>query len=92
MADVAHELRATTAAIDKLGGRGISEAETEQLLRNRHIIGRNPRDGGDRRLLVGLTDGGRALTLVIEATVEPTTWLVVTGWEASDRERKMLPD
>jgi len=92
MADVAHELWATTAAIDKLSGRGISEAETEQLLRNRHVIARNPRGGGERRLLVGLTDGGRTLTLVIEATIEPTTWLVITGWEASDRERKMLPN
>lgn len=90
MADVAHELRATTAAIDKLGARGISDTEADQLLRNRHVIGRNPRGSGDRRLLVGLTDGGRALTLVIEATAEPTTWLVITGWETTERERKML--
>lgn len=90
--DVAHELLATTAAIEKLGGRGISDAEAAQLPRNRHVIGRNPRGGGDRRLLVGLTDGDRALTLVIEATIEPTSWLVITGWEATERERKMLGD
>jgi hypothetical protein len=92
MPDLARELLATTAAIEKLGGRGISEAEAEQLLRNRHTIGRNPRGSGDRRLLVGLTDGGRTLTLVIEATVEPTTWLVITGWDVGERERKMLGD
>ena len=89
MADVVHELLATAAAIEKLGKRGISDREVEQLPRNRHVIGRNPR-GGDRRLMVGRTDGGRALTLAIEATLEPTTWLVITGWEATDRERKML--
>jgi hypothetical protein len=33
-----------------------------------------------RRLLIGRTDGGRALTLVIEQTIDPTTWLIVTGW------------
>jgi hypothetical protein len=30
------------------------------------------------------------LTLVVERTNEPTTWLIVTGWVATDRERKML--
>jgi hypothetical protein len=45
---------------------------------------------GKRRLLVGETDGGRALTLVIERAVEPTTWLVVTGWSATAGERKLL--
>ena len=89
MADVVHELLATSAAIEKLGKRGISDREVEQLPRNRHVIGRNPH-GGNRRLMVGRTDGGRRLTLAIEATLDPTTWLVITGWEATDRERKML--
>jgi hypothetical protein len=43
-----------------------------------------------RRLLIGETDGRRVLTLVIERTVEPTTWLVVTGWSATNAERKLL--
>jgi len=43
-----------------------------------------------RRLLIGRTDGGRALTLVIEQTIEPTSWLVVTGWTAGDEELRML--
>jgi hypothetical protein len=45
---------------------------------------------GKRRLLVGATDGGRVLTLVIERTTDPTTWLVVTGWSATAGERKLL--
>jgi hypothetical protein len=36
------------------------------------------------------TDGGRALTLVVEQTVDSTTWLIVTGWDSSPRERKLL--
>jgi hypothetical protein len=45
---------------------------------------------GKRRLLIGRTDGGRTLTLVIEQTLDPTTWLIVTGWDSSPRERKLL--
>jgi hypothetical protein len=43
-----------------------------------------------RRLLIGRTDGGCVLTLVIERTVEATTWLIVTGWSSTDAERKIL--
>jgi hypothetical protein len=41
-------------------------------------------------MLIGQTDGGRVLALVIERTLDPTTWLIVTGWAATDRERKIL--
>ena len=94
--DAIHELLATTSAVEKLGARGISINETKQILDNRYVVLRNP--GGRRRhgqpparrLVVGRTDGGRTLTLVVERTREPTTWLIVTGWEATDREGKML--
>jgi hypothetical protein len=60
--------------------------------RNQHVTVRNPHgpESGSRRLLIGRTDGGRCLTLVIEQTVEPTTWLVITGWDSTDVERKLL--
>jgi hypothetical protein len=32
------------------------------------------------------------LTLVIERTLDPTTWLVVTGWSATAGERELLAD
>ena len=93
MADVIYELIATEAARNKLGARRISAAEAAQLPRNRYTTLRNPRhasEGGQRRLLIGRTDGGRAITLVIERTVEPTTWLIITGWTATIRERKIV--
>ncbi len=93
MADVIHELVATETARNKLGARRISAAEAAQLPRNRYTTLRNPRDtnkDGKRRLLIGQTDGGRALTLVIERTVDPTTWLIITGWTATLRERKII--
>jgi uncharacterized DUF497 family protein len=96
--DVIRELLATRAAMEKLGARAISIEEADQLLDNRYVILKNPGRrrrrgrGLARRLVIGRTDGGRALTLVVERTREPTTWLIVTGWDATARERKILGD
>lgn len=87
------QLLATDVALDKLGARGISADEAQQLPRNEHVVAGNPREGGEvdaRRLLIGLSDGGRVLTLVIERTVDPTTWLIVTGWSSTAVERNLL--
>lgn len=54
---------------------------------------RNPHGGGKPgtpRFFIGRTSGGRTLTLVIERTLDPTTWLTITGWSAADRERILL--
>jgi uncharacterized protein DUF4258 len=92
VADHVHQLLATDVALDKLGARHIAAVEAEQLLRNPHLIVRNPRtpDPGKRRLLIGRTDGGRTLTLVIERTPDPESWLIVTGWSSTASERTML--
>jgi len=86
------ELLVTDVALDKLGARRITFHDARQIPRNAHVIVRNPHETspGRRRLLIGRTDGGRALTLVIEQTVDPTTWLIITGWDSSRRERKLL--
>jgi hypothetical protein len=86
-------LDASDVARMKLGARGISLAEARQLPRNRHKTGRNPqtpRGKGDRLKLIGQTDGGRVLTLVVERTADPNSWAIVTGWTASPRERKVI--
>jgi uncharacterized DUF497 family protein len=92
MSDAIAELLVTEAAIDKLGARGITTHDARQIPRNAHVVARNPNktSPGKRRLLIGRTDGGRVMTLVIEQTVDPTTWLIVTGWDSSRRERKLL--
>jgi uncharacterized DUF497 family protein len=86
------ELLVTEAAIDKLGARGIATHDARQIPRNAHVVVRNPHKtpAGKRRLLIGRTDGGRILTLVIEQTLDQTTWLIITGWDSSPRERKLL--
>jgi hypothetical protein len=86
-------LDASDVARMKLGARGISVAEARQIPHNRYETGPNPqepRSDGRRRMLVGQTDGGRVLTLVIERTPDPNSWVIVTGWTASPRERKVL--
>ena len=90
MKGAVRELLVTDTAAEKLGRREISDGEVEQLLGNAHVRVANPRSSISRQLLIGRTDGGRALTLVIEATIDPTSWLVVTGWTSSEAERKML--
>ena len=91
MASPIAELLATDVAIDKLGTRGIALNEAQQLPGNAHVTVRNPRDeAAARRLLIGRTDGGRVLTLVIEQTIDPTTWVIVTGWEATGSERRLV--
>ncbi|HKO26318.1 MAG TPA: hypothetical protein VJU80_02575 [Solirubrobacteraceae bacterium] len=88
--DVVHQLVATERALDKLAARGISADEPPQLRHDRYAVLRNPRDPERRRFLIGSTDGGRVLTFVIERTVDPTTWLIVTGWDATAAERRIL--
>jgi len=94
--DAVNQLLATEAALDKLGARGISVAEAEQTIWSLHVIVRNRRGSPERRqpdtrrLVIGRSDANRVLTLVIEETVEPTTWLLITGWDSTPAERKML--
>jgi uncharacterized DUF497 family protein len=78
------ELLDTDAACVKLGARGITVGEANQLLFNGYEVKRNPgdRSRAEKRFrLIGRTDGGRPLTVVVEETIDPTTWLIVTGWE-----------
>lgn len=93
MPDVVNELLASEVAVGKLGGRAIAADEARQLPQNGYVVVRNPSEAGEpgkRRILIGVTDGGRTLTLVIERTLDPTTWLIVTGWSSTEVERKLL--
>ena len=94
--DTVNQLLATEAALNKLGARGIHVVEAEQMIWNRHVVVRNRRGSPERgqpdvrRLVIGESDANRVLTLVIEETIEPTTWLLVTGWDSTPAERKIL--
>jgi uncharacterized DUF497 family protein len=90
------ELLATDAAAEKLNARGISVEEAQQLVDNRYEILPNrgrARHGRRklraRRLVVGDTNGGRTLTLVVERTEDPATWLIITGWSTPSKLRRI---
>jgi len=42
--------------------------------------------------VIGDSDGGRMLTLVIEATLDPTTWMLVTAWDSTKAEGKIVEE
>ncbi|MDQ3093355.1 MAG: hypothetical protein M3R46_17185 [Actinomycetota bacterium] len=85
-------LRIDDRAGEKLARRSIGEEEVTQLPANRFVVTRNPHPrlpGG--RLLVGETDAGRLLTVVIEPVPQDdASWRVRTAWEASRRERHLF--
>jgi len=90
------ELLAPGVAVEKLSARGITVAEAQQLIDNRYEILPNKgrvrhgrRKLRARRLVIGDTNGGRTLTLVIEQTNDPTTWLIVTGWPTPRKRRRI---
>ena len=77
-------LDASDDVLMKLGARGISLAEARQMLFNGYQTKPDPGYRGrarKRQLLVGRTNGGRALTAVVEPTLESTDWVIVTAWE-----------
>ena len=85
------ELIFTLTAVSKLEKRGISTAEVRDIPWNRYRVVANPHGPDpDRRFLIGQSNAGRLLTIVIAPTDEPTTWLVITGWEATTAQRKLL--
>jgi hypothetical protein len=89
--DVVNELLISPFPEHKLGRRDISKREALQILSGTNALMKNHRSpDGRRKLLVGETHGGRVLTLVVERTHDPTTWIVVTGWNAAPDERSTI--
>lgn len=72
-----------------LAERGISNAEADQVLSNRHLVVPNRKHQG-RMLLVGMTDGGRVLILSIEPTRIEGTWRPITARDAEPEECEQL--
>lgn len=74
----------------KLSRRAISRYEVAQMRRNGLYATRNPHPRVEgSRLVVGQTDGGRFITLILQPdAVDPAIWHVMTGWTSTARERK----
>lgn len=77
------------AALEKMARRGISQADVEQLPGNGAILSRNPHPRAPgSRLMLGMTNGHRLLTVVIEPDPgDDACWHVRTAWDSSSHER-----
>lgn len=83
------ELLITDVVTEKLARRGIQTDEVEQLPANGAVYMRNPRPRvRGSRFMIGPTDGGRLLTVVIVPDeFDDGTWFAKTAWESSRHER-----
>ena len=59
------------------------------MLSNRHLTMANSRAEG-RITLVGVTNGGRVLSVSLDPTNDPGTWRPVTGFPAPEDSRKLF--
>jgi len=83
------ELRISRRALRKIIARGIGEAEPFEVWFNRHVILRNRRNRAASHRMVGKTDGGRMLTLLMTQTEDVGVWVAVNAWPASKAEKTM---
>lgn len=67
----------------------IADFEVDQLLWNEHVVVPN-RGRESRMFLIGTTNGGKILTVVLEPTRMPGTWRPITAWEATTEERRRM--
>lgn len=78
------ELRISPGASDELARHGLTEDDALEVSWNGPPFVRDKIDGRDK--MIGRTDGGRVLTIVVEWARLPGVCDVVTGWQASRGE------
>jgi hypothetical protein len=75
---------------DELAAHNVTAIEVLEILDNLFTVRRNKKNRSGARLLIGQTNGGRVLTIVLAPTHTPDRWRPVTGWTSTAPERKML--
>ena len=74
----------------ELAAHHITALEVLELLENRFTVRRNKKHRAGARQLIGQTNGGRVLTIMLAATHVPDRWRPVTGWDSTPPERRAL--
>lgn len=74
------------ANLEKMHQHGIQEYEVEEVFLNGPRWGRNINRGSGDWKMVGLTGGGRQLTIVVAVYVESRTLRAITGWDCTPGE------
>jgi uncharacterized DUF497 family protein len=70
----------------------IREWEAEEVFWNRPVWARNKRAGSGDWLMIGWTDAGRPLTLVVTVNSVTRDLRVITGWDSTRGERTRYLD
>jgi uncharacterized DUF497 family protein len=84
------ELEFDDSNVSKLWEHGITPQEITQILQNAFTVRRNKKNRAGSRQLIGFTDAGRLLTVILAPTHDPERWRPVTGWQSTDFERRAL--
>lgn len=75
---------------EELARHDIKPREVMEILQNRYTVRRNKKARAGNRQLIGETNGGRVLTIILAETLVAGRWRPVTGWEATEPERSAL--
>jgi uncharacterized DUF497 family protein len=65
----------------------ITDREAEEVFLNGPVWVRNKRSGSGDYKMIGYTNGGRALTLIVVVQQEARLLRVITGWDCTTGER-----
>lgn len=82
-------VQVTQAVRNKLAARGIDEWEPHEVAFGRYVLLRNKKHRAASHRLVGRTEAGRMLTILVRETEEDGIWDVRNGWDSSDGERTL---
>ena len=69
----------------RTGRRVVTAVEAQQLWDNGFVARRNHRGAADTRLLIGQSDGGRDITLVVRS-LGKGNWLTFTAWDTKEAD------
>lgn len=75
-----------------LAAHGIATHEAEEVFANGGVFVPNKRSGSGDWKLIGPTNGGRLLTLILVYKAERRVLRVFTGWESTNAERRRWYD
>ena len=71
----------------ELSRHHITAQEVEQVFDSDPAWASNKRNRPGNRLMVGRTDGGRALTIVVRVNANSETIRAITGWDSTSGDR-----
>ena len=72
--------------LGELDAHKITAAEVEQVWRNRPTFARNKKDAAGDWKMMGRSDGGRRLTIVVVCDEVRRTMRPITGWNSTAGE------